>query len=304
MTKEHPFANANFLSYGSLILGILCLSFSPLFTHWADAPGIVTSFYRMVIAIGVLTPFMIFNYSKNQGEIKKIPLRWFIFPMAAGVFSAFDHAFWGSAIKAANVANATLLNYIAPLWVSLIAILVFRERYKKIYWLGLILVFIGALAVMDFLRGGAAQFVFMGEGFALISSVFYAGYFLLTQKGRGYFAAVQQLWVSLLACGITLGIIVLVLKLPLTGYSQATYLNFILAALISQLLGYYGITYSLGKIPASIVSPSLTLQPVITSVLAIPFANQSLSVGQILGGILVLVGVLLVNRSPHLQHDG
>lgn len=71
MTKEHPFANANFLSYGSLILGILCLSFSPLFTHWADASGIVTSFYRMVIAVVVLTPFMISNYSKNQGEKRK-----------------------------------------------------------------------------------------------------------------------------------------------------------------------------------------------------------------------------------------
>lgn len=119
-------------------------------------------------------------------------MQWFIFPVTAGIFSAFDHAFWGSAIKATNVANATLLNYIAPLWVSLIAIFVFREKYKKIYWLGLILVFIGALAIMDFLRGGAAQFVFKGEGFALISSVFYAGYFLLTHKGRVYFAAVQQ----------------------------------------------------------------------------------------------------------------
>ena len=109
------------------------------------------------------------------------------------------------------------------------------------------------------------------------------------------------MWLSLLACGITLGIIVLVLRLPLTGYSQTTYLNFILAALISQLLGYYGITYALGKIPASIVSPSLTLQPVITSILAIPFANQALSIDQTLGGILILVGVLLVNRSPQSQ---
>ncbi len=298
--NEKPLkTKAVFLSYGSLILGILSLSFSPLFTHWADAPGIVTSFFRMLIATVVLAPFFIINIKKNLKTIKKIPFRLFILPILAGIFSAFDHAFWGTAIKHTNVANATILNYIAPLWVSLIAIFVFNERHKKVYWFGLIMIFIGAMIVMNLLQEDSTHFSFKGEGFAIISSIFYAFYFLLTQKGRVYYLAIQQLWISLFTCCIILTVLVIILKLPILGYPNFTYINIILAAIISQICGYFCLTYALGKIPASVVSPSLILQPVITSILAIPLANQLLTKNQIFGGVLVIVGVFLVNRSQN-----
>jgi drug/metabolite transporter (DMT)-like permease len=131
----------------------------------------------------------------------------------------------------------------------------------------------------------------------MLSSFFYAGYFLLTQKGRTFLTTLQQLFISLLACCITLGLIMLLFQLPLFGYSATTYLIFLASAIFSQLFGYFSLTHSLGKIPASIVSPSLSLQPVITALLAIPFANQNLALHQIVGGVLVLGGIITINKS-------
>ncbi len=296
----------HFLSnpYVTLSLGILFLSFSPLFTHWADAPGIVTSFYRMLISVIVLMPFVtkIFPHlnrrvspAASQGTFA---LTWhqILIPVLAGAFSGIDHALWGTALKETSVANATLLNYISPLWVSLIAIFILKEKYRTIYWVGLVLVLSGSVSVLNILNTNIT-FNFRGEGFAIISSFFYAGYFIFTQKGRTFFTTLQQLFISLLSCCLTLGMIIIFLRLPVVGYSQTTYLIFLLSAILSQLMGYFSLTHSLGKIPASIVSPSLSLQPVITALLAIPFANQNLVGYQIIGGVLVLVGIFIINKS-------
>jgi drug/metabolite transporter (DMT)-like permease len=283
--------------YFTLSLGILFLSLSPLFTHWADAPGIVTSFYRMLIAVLVLSPFYVKIFPpQGMAGANKLNWRQILIPVMAGVFSGFDHALWGTALKETSVANATLLNYISPLWVSLVAILILKERYKAYYWAGLVLVLTGSISVLN-IFDTALTFNFRGEGFAMISSFFYAGYFLLTQKGRSYLTTLQQLFISLFACCITLGLIMLLFKLPLFGYSRTTYLIFLSSAIFSQLFGYFSLTHSLGKIPASIVSPSLSLQPVITALLAIPFANQNLALHQIVGGLLVLVGIITINKS-------
>jgi drug/metabolite transporter (DMT)-like permease len=57
------------------------------------------------------------------------------------------------------------------------------------------------------------------------------------------------------------------------------------------------INYALGYLPASIVSPTLLGQPVVTAILAGPLLGEDLSAWQILGGLAVLIGVYLVHHS-------
>ncbi len=68
--------------------------------------------------------------------------------MVAGLFSSLDHSFWATAIEKTTVANATLLNNISPLWVSLFALLIFKERFGLKFWVGLAAVLAGASAVL------------------------------------------------------------------------------------------------------------------------------------------------------------
>jgi drug/metabolite transporter (DMT)-like permease len=51
----------------------------------------------------------------------------------------------------------------------------------------------------------------------------------------------------------------------------------------------------LGNLPASVVSPSLNLQPVVTIILAIPLLNEVPSSLQVLGSLLTLGGVYIIN---------
>jgi drug/metabolite transporter (DMT)-like permease len=65
--------------------------------------------------------------------------------------------------------------------------------------------------------------------------------------------------------------------------------------------GYLAINYALGHLPASIVSPTMLGQPVLTALLAGPLLGETLGLWQVVGGVAVLGGVYLVHRSQRLN---
>jgi drug/metabolite transporter (DMT)-like permease len=89
----------------------------------------------------------------------------------------------------------------------------------------------------------------------------------------------------------------LLLQQPLTGYPPATYLNFLALGVVSQVFGHLSINFALGYLPASLVSPTLLGQPVVTALLAGPLLGETLSLWQVVGGVAVLAGVFVVHRS-------
>ena len=280
------------LAYGALAAAVAALTLSPLFIRWADAPGVVTSFYRMVITAVILAPFAL----RKMKSAEKPPTREYLFPVMAGVLSSLDHGLWATAIEETTVANATLLNNISPLWVALFAILVWRERLGLLFWVGLAALLAGASAVLGSTILIRPDFV-RGDLYAIASSLFYAGFYLTTQRGRKRIATLPFLWIMMTTATLCLLGFTQAARLPLGGYSQATYLVFLSAALISQLGGYFMMTYTLGRLPASVVTPTMVAQPVLTALLAIPLAGEALLVGQILGGAAALGGIYLVNTA-------
>jgi drug/metabolite transporter (DMT)-like permease len=192
--------------------------------------------------------------------------------------------------------NPTLLANTAPLWVGLGALILFREKLNLKFWAGLLLAMSGAILILGL---DSLQSVSIGAGtlFGLLAGLFYGGYFLITQQGRRSLDSLTYFWPAALSSTLSLFVLVLVLNQPLTGYPVTTYLNFFAIGLITQVLGYLVINYALGYLPASIVSPTLLGQPVVTAILAGPLLSEVLSVWQFIGGVAVLVGVYVVHRS-------
>jgi drug/metabolite transporter (DMT)-like permease len=279
-------------AYGALIFGVLSLTLSSFFIRWSEAPGPVTSFYRMAIAAVVLLPVMVWHWRR----VGIPPMRWLLFPIVGGLFTALDHATWSTAIGWTRMANATLMNNMAPLWVVLFAALVWRERLRGRFWLGLVVTLAGAAVVLgsDVLFAPGMN---GGNLLALLSSLFYAGYFLITQRGRTRLDALSYIWLVDVFSAVGLLSFTQVFAMPLIGFSQQTYLIFLASAFISQVGGYFAIAFALGHLRASVVSPTLVAQPVLTALVAIPLAGEVLMPGQWLGGLAVVTGIYLVNIS-------
>ena len=288
MTTRRPI-----LPYLALVAGIICLSFSAMFGKWANAPGPVIGFYRIGLATVILLP--VFLYRRRKHGLR-LPWAILVFPILGGLFTAFDHGTWNSSLRFTSAANATLLGNTAPLWVALISWLVFRQRLRGLFWLGLAFALGGAVTVLgsDFIRHPT---IGLGDLLAMAAGVFYAGYFLVTERGRQKLDTLSYVWLVDLVASLALLLISLGLKMPLTGYPTQSYLAFLGAALVSQVGGYISIGYALGHLPASVVSPTLIGQPVVTAILAIPLLGEGLRTEQWLGGLVVLAGIYLVHRS-------
>ncbi|MBP8048541.1 MAG: DMT family transporter [Anaerolineales bacterium] len=284
-----------FLPYFALAVGISALSLSAMFVRWADAPGAVTGFYRLLFSTIFLAPLFV----RQQKMLEPIDKRYYIFPLLGGLFTAFDFAFWNSSLKFTTAANATLLGNTSPLWVALFAFFVLREKLRGTFWIGLVIALTGAVLVMgsDFLNHPTLG---LGDVMASTAAIFYASYQLITQRGRKYIDPLRYTWLVGVSAVIGMFIMNLVLGNQLTDYPARTWGIFLATAVVSQMIGYLAITYALGHLPASIVSPTLVGQPILTAVLAIPLLGEIPNTTQWVGGAIALVGIYLVNQS-HLQ---
>ncbi len=281
-----------FLPYIALAVGISALSLSAMFVRWADAPGPMTGFYRLLISTLLFTPLFL----RQQKKLAPIDKKYLYFPLAGGVLTAFDFAFWNSSLKFTTAANATLLGNTAPLWVALAALLIFHEKLKGIFWVGLVLALSGAALVMgsDFLTHPTLG---LGDIMASIAAIFYASYQLVTQRGRVHIDPFRYAW--LVGVSATIGMLVmnLILGNPFTGFSTQTWVIFFLTAIVSQMIGYLAITYALGHLPAFVVAPTMIMQPILTAILAIPLLHEIPAPIQWVGGGIALAGIYIVNQS-------
>lgn len=273
-------------------VGILALGFSALFVRWAAAPGPVTGFYRMAIASIILLPIALLRHGDPRGW----PVAGLRLAALGGVALSFDLALWNTSVLYTSAANATLLANTAPLWVAIAAALFFKEKLSGRFWIGLALVLSGAAAVLgaDFLRDFHLG---LGDLMAITAGVFYAGYYLATQAGRRHLASLPYVTAAGVTSTLLLLGIVLLLRLPLTGFPPQTWAAFAALGLVTQVLGYVAVGYALGHLPASLVAPTMVGQPVMTALLAIPLLGETLTPVQWIGGAAVLFGIVLVHRS-------
>jgi drug/metabolite transporter (DMT)-like permease len=277
-------------AYWALALGIVSISFSAIFVRWANAPGAVTGFYRMAIAVVVLAvPF--FRYLQRTG---RLPRREVLIALAAGLFFGGDLIFWNAGILISGAANPTLMANTAPIWVGLGAMFFFKEQLGRLFWIGLGLAMMGAALILG---ADIRSSVGLGTFFGLIGGMFYAAYMLVMQRSRAKLPALPAFWLACVSAAVLLFTVALLRGEPFTGYPLQTWLAFLGMGLVSQVLGQLLVSYSLGALPASLVSPTLLGQPALTALLAIPLLGEIPTVWHVIGGAALLAGVYIVHRS-------
>ena len=259
----------------------------------------MTAFYRMAFAAGIMLPFVVLRSRRHRTGLTRATL---LFPLLAGVLSGLDLGIWSASLAYTTAANATIIGNSAPLWVALASLLFFGRRFSRDFWFGLGLALLGAGLVVgsDFIRHPRLG---IGDLMALIASLFYAGFYLLTERGRRTIDALPHTWLVAVSASFCLLLVNLFLEYPFRGFSPQTWMVFLGAALVSQTIGYISLTYSLGHLPASVVSPTMIGQPIMTTILAIPLLGEIPEPIQALGGIIALAGIFLVNRAHNRSNQ-
>src|SRR5262249_49495707 len=95
----------------------------------------------------------------------------------------------------------------------------------------------------------------------------------------------------------------LVMRVPLEIPSGRSFAALVGLGLISQLGGYFALTYAMGHLPATVTAVSLLSQGPLTALLAAFLLGEPLTVPLWIGGGLVLLGIALANRLKRPEQE-
>jgi drug/metabolite transporter (DMT)-like permease len=276
-----------FLPYLLLLIGTLCIGWSAIFVELANMPGIASGFYRVFIATLVFIPIWIFQKNKMP------PTKDLLIILLGGFLFGMDLYYWNQSIMLSSAGISTALANFAPVWVALGSMIFFKTKLKLWFWVGTILAIFGVVILIGYEK---VQHLNVGKGnaYALIASVFYACYLLITQKSREKTSTITFMTFATLGSTITLFCCVqfhhISLQIP-----SSSWLPIIGLGLITHVLGWFSINYALGHITSAVASVMLLSQAIFTTLFAIPILHEYLMPSQIIGGMIILLGILIVN---------
>jgi len=271
--------------------GILAISWSAIFVRWAKMPGVSSAFYRTLTATIVLWPLLPFLRTARHG----ITRRTFWIVVAGGVFFAGDLGFWNVSVMHTSAGNATFLSNVSPLFVGLLTWMLTRRMPSLRFWAALLVSAAGTCLIVaaDFRHAFSR---FSADGLALIAAVCFALYLVITGRLRERCDAAMLLALSTTASAVTLFICASAGHVSLAIGGAGPLWALLGLGLVCQVGGYFGLTYALGHLPATVTSILWLAIAPLTAVFAWIIFGERMTPMEILGGLLVLAGVWIVGR--------
>lgn len=159
----------------SVTFGLIPLFTLPLMQQGMRFDSIL--FYRFVLATIALGVMMLVKKESFRVSWKDVPL----FVLLAFFYTASAmFLFWGYDFMGAGV--ATTIHFTYPVFVTLLMLLLFREKASWVTWLAIALAVCGVSRLS--MEGSELKLNLAGVGIVLLSSVGYASYIVVVNKSR------------------------------------------------------------------------------------------------------------------------
>ncbi|PWK96985.1 threonine/homoserine efflux transporter RhtA [Pantoea allii] len=251
------------------------------------------SFYRWLLALLVLTPFVLPGVIRRWQAIR--PHLWRLM-----VLGLLGMALYQSlAYYAAHSVSALFMGIIAaliPLLTVLLSVLILRVAPTVGILVGSLISFCGLIWLVS--AGNLHQLlnhgIGAGEAMMLAASSCYALYGVMTKRWSIPLPVWQSLYVQ-----IAFGVLLLLPGFLMTSDVSLTPRNLPLVAfagLFASILAPWLWIHGVQKLGASITSIFMNLTPVFTAIIAVLFLHEHLHSYHWIGGGLTLTGVLLAQR--------
>ena len=213
----------------------------------------------------------------------------------AGIFFSLDLICWHWSVKLTTVSKATFLSNLAPVVVIIFAFLILKEKFSKFFFVALIF----SMSGMTLLLGESFHFnkkEFLGDILGVLTAVWYGSYIISISQLRRKYNSTSIMFISGIITAIILLIVSLIFEKQLIPQTLISLISIFLLAFICQFMGQSLITYSLAFLPASSSSLTLLIQPIAATILGYLFFQEKLTIIQLLGSILILIGIYLAQN--------
>lgn len=282
-------SNIPFNPYVILIGGIIGVSTGAVFARLADAPALVTAAYRVGLAALILIPLAGW---KAREEFRQLSRRDIKLAVLSGLFLAMHFASWISSLDYTAIANSVVLVNTIPLWVGLLTPFITGDRIQRSTVISIVLSVIGGgvIGFGDFATGGQALW---GDLLATAGAFSAAIYLLLGRNLRRKLSLLSYVAVCYGSAAVILWLVVLLLKLPIIGYSSQTVAAFWAMALISQILGHSSYNWALKWFSTGFIAVALLGEPIGSTILAYIVFDEGLTWLKLAGGLFILSAIYI-----------
>ncbi|MBU0960788.1 MAG: DMT family transporter, partial [Proteobacteria bacterium] len=210
-----------------------------------------------------------------------------------GFFFAIDLWAWHRAIMYIGAGPATLIGNLQVVFVSLLAVFLFGDRLKKMFWPGTVLALVG-IAMLTLINPLGSN-VLLGIVTGIFTALTYSVFIILLKYLEQFKITSQQtlFWLAVLTALFLLGPTLIEDGLMIPDLRAVIIL--MVHALISSVVGWWIIVTALKRVPVAEASTLLLLQPLLTSIWGHLFLGQGLVLIQVVGICLALSGIRLAN---------
>ncbi len=277
------------VALSAVAVGVLAVSAAAIFIRLADAPALAVAFWRNALGVLVLLPLALYRRETLPRG------RDLCYGVASGVALGAHFGFWISSLDYTSVAASVVLVCTQPVFVAILAYLVFGERTSPLSFSGILVALAGTAVIAS--DGSLLSATFFGNALAVIGAVAVAVYVLIGRSlrttGIGVLPYSIVVYVS---ASVALLPAALYSDVPLWGYSGETWFWLFAITLGPQILGHTVFNWALRYVEASIISGTILAEPVVSAFLAWLVLSEKPGLITVLGGAVVLFGLFLLLR--------
>ncbi len=244
-------------------------------------PAAEAAFLRYALGLVFLLPLW-----RELAALRMTRRQWML-SGARGVAHTGGVVLWFYAMSRIPIAEVTAMNYLNPVYVTLLAALLLGERLAARRLLAIAAALAGALLI---LRPGFRE-LDAGHFAMLFTAVFFAGSYLIAKIMSGEQSATVV--VAILSITVTIGLA------PLAMMDWVTPGPWDLAVLFGvacfATFGHYSMTRAFAAAPVSVTQPVTFLQLVWSVAVGVVFFGEGVDVWVISGGALIVAAVSFIS---------
>lgn len=314
------------LPYLVLFAGVLIASTAAIMVRFAQdagVPSLAIAAGRLTLAALLLTPLA---WMRAGAELRALSRRDLGLAVASGALLAVHFASWISSLAFTSVASSAALVATNPLWVGLASLLLFRERLSPLTLAGIGATLLGTLLIiltdmvgpnlgalfallvagdragLQALLAAAADASAqpnptLGNLLALVGAATVSGYLLIGRNLRRRLSVLAYIYVVYSSAALILLAWTLLAGVPWLGFSPYAYLLILALALGPQLLGHTAFNYALSALSATFVALAILGEPIGSALLALALFNEGFAPLQLVGFVLLLLGIYVASRA-------
>jgi len=248
-------------------------------------------FIRLVFSVVLLSSYLILT--KNFMKIRKQDRKLFLMLAMFEPFSYFLGESFGLTYVSATVCSVVISTI--PVFATIGAWLIFKERLRAINYAGIILSFIGVL-VFILNRDGSISFNIKGLGLLLLAVISAVGYNLTLSRLVGYYTPVYIVNVQNIIGALLFLPVFLILDFRHFTTAPFTFEMFrpiIELALFASCGAFILFAYSVKKMGITKANVFSNCIPVFTALFSFIILGENVTVQNIIGMAIVIAGLFL-----------